>query len=122
LTNLDSDLDKLRFRSIEVDADQSQERFELAAQAFGDLLEIRFAGTYWWTCGLTWQAIKLWGLENLMISMYDDPDGLHRLMKFLSDDMQHFIGFLREGLLDYNANDDVGSGGLAKPWGQATGL
>lgn len=113
LTNLESDLDKLRFRTIEVDRAKSQERFELAARTLGDLLEVRFQSAYWWTCGLTWQAIKLWGLENLMISMYDDPAGLHRLMKFLSDEMDHFITFFeREGLLGYNANGGVGSGGL----------
>jgi len=113
LTNLDSDLEKLRYRSISVDAQASQERLERAEQTFGDLLEIRFPSAYWWTCGLTWEAIKLWGLENLMMSMYDDPDGLHRLMQFLSDEMQHFIGFFeREGLLGYNANGGIGSGGL----------
>ena len=26
------------------------------------------------------------GLEGLMLLMYDDPDGLHRLMAFLRDD------------------------------------
>lgn len=113
LTNLDSDLEKLHFRSVEIDAEQSQVHFELAKRTFGDLLEIRFPAVHWWTCGLTWEAIKLWGLENLMLSMYDNPEGLHRLMKFLSDEMQHFISFFeREGLLDYNANGGVGSGGL----------
>jgi hypothetical protein len=114
LTNLDSDLDKLRFRSIEVDTDTSDANFTLASETFGDLLDIQFSPSYWWTCGLTWEAIKLWGLENLMISMYDCPDGLHRLMKFLSDEMLNFITFFeKEELLGYNSGSNgVGSGGL----------
>ncbi|MBT3192783.1 MAG: hypothetical protein HN341_09540 [Verrucomicrobia bacterium] len=113
LTNLDSDLDKLHFRTLTVDREKSEATFELAAQTLGDLLEIQYPATYWWTCGLTWQAIKLWGLENLMISMYDNSEGLHRLMKFLSDEMLNFITFFeREELLGYNANGGVGSGGL----------
>lgn len=113
LTNLDSDLEKLHFRTIEVDRAGAQERFDLASQTFGDLLEVRYQPTHWWTCGLTWEAIKLWGLENLMVSMYDDPAGLHRLMKFLSDSMGNFITVAeREGLIGYNANGGVGSGGL----------
>ena len=113
LTNLDSDLDKLRFRTIDVDRDTSEAAFELASETFGDLLDIRFQPVYWWTCGLTWTAIKLWGLENLMMSMYDEPEGLHRLMKFLSDEMLSFITFFeREELLGYNANGMVGSGSL----------
>ncbi|NQU41458.1 MAG: hypothetical protein HQ523_16035 [Lentisphaerae bacterium] len=113
LTDLDNDLDRLRFRTMTVDHETSQASFELASQMFGDLLDIQFQSIYWWTCGLTWQAIKLWGLENLMISMYDNPDGLHRLMKFLSDEMLNFITFFeREALLNFNANGGVGSGGL----------
>lgn len=113
LTNLDSDLDKLRFRTIEVDRVGAQERFELAARTLGDLLEVQYSPTHWWTCGLTWSAIRLWGLENLMVSMYDNPEGLHRLMKFLSDDMANFLDLSqREGLLGYNASGGVGSGGL----------
>ncbi len=113
LTDLDGDLDRLHFRTMTVDRKKSEATFELAAQTFGDLLEIQFPSACWWTCGLTWQAIKLWGLENLMISMYDNPEGLHRLMKFLSDEMLNFITFFeREELLNYNANGGVGSGGL----------
>ena len=113
LTNLDSDLEKLRFRTIGVDRARSQADFDLASATFGDLLDVQFQSTYWWTCGLTWTAIKLWGLENLMISMYDNPEGLHRLMKFLSEEQLNFITFFeREELLGYNSNDGVGSGGL----------
>ena len=114
LQNLDSDLEKLRFRTITVDREIGARNVDLARNTFGDLLSIQAPSTYWWTCGLTWTAIRLLGLENLMLAMYDNPDGLHRLMKFLSDDMLNLITFFeREGLLHYNnSGDGVGSGNL----------
>ncbi len=114
LQNLDSDLDKLHFRAVTVSRDESVRNFDLAGDTFGDILEVRCQPTSWWTCGLTASAIKLLGLENFMLAMYDDPEGLHRLMKFLSDDMLNLIAFFeREELLDYNAGaNHVGSGGL----------
>jgi hypothetical protein len=114
LENLDSDLDKLRFRTSTVDRDGSAQSFDLAVDTFGDLLEVRYQTSLWWTCGLTSSVIRLLGLENFMLAMYDNPEGLHRLMKFLSDDMMNFITFFeREELLDYNAGANyVGSGGL----------
>ena len=49
-----------------------------------------------------------------MLSMYDNPDGLHRLMRFLCDDHLAFARWLeREGLLSLNnANDYIGSGSM----------
>jgi hypothetical protein len=46
--------------------------------------------------------------------MYDDPAGLHRLMKFLRDDHLAFASWLeREGLLSLNnENDYIGSGSI----------
>lgn len=114
LQNLDSDLAKLRFRTITVDRDTAAQHLELAQKTLGDLLTVQTPSSYWWTCGLTCQAIKLLGLENFMLAMYDNPEGLHRLMKFLSEDMLNFITFFeREGLLGYNNGENyIGSGNL----------
>lgn len=114
LRNLDDDLDKLHFRSIAVDRDAAARHIECARETLGDLLEVRPQGSFWWTCGLTWEAIRLLGLENLMLAMIDNPSGLHRLMRFLSDDQANFLSFFeREGLLDYNTGGNhIGSGNL----------
>ncbi len=114
IDDLAAGLEKLSFRKVTVNRDASQSRFDLASETFNNLLTIEYQGTYWWTCGLTWTAIRLMGLENLMMAMYDDPDGLHRLMKFLSDDMMNYITFFeREELLGYNAGTNmIGSGSL----------
>jgi uroporphyrinogen-III decarboxylase len=64
--------------------------------------------------GMTNTAINLIGLENLMIFMYDSPEGLHRLMQFLHDDYRDSLAwFQEEGLLTLdNENDYIGSGSM----------
>jgi hypothetical protein len=66
------------------------------------------------TIGLTWKAIDLIGMEGLMLSMYDNPDGLHRLMAFLRDDELAFSNWLEEQELYSlnNENDYIGSGSM----------
>ncbi len=115
IKDLDRDLDKLHFRELSVDREATQRDVDLANNLFGDLLPIRIRGGFWWTMGLTWEAIRLVGLEPLMMLMYDNPAGLHRLMAFLRDEHIHFIEwFEREGLLSHqNECDHTGSGGVA---------
>jgi len=63
---------------------------------------------------MTADFIKLRGLENLMLDMYDHPEGVHRLMAFLRDGNLRKIEFLeKEGLLTLNNDGSyVGSGAL----------
>ena len=64
--------------------------------------------------GVDRKAIRLIGLEGLMLAMYDQPEGLHALMAFLRDDhLQRLEWFEQAGLLTLNNEDDyVGSGGI----------
>ena len=112
ITDLDKDFDKLRFRSLAVDREQTAAWAAFLEEHFGDIMPVRLRANYWWTTGLTWSAINLIGLEPLMMAMYDNPAGLHRLMAFLRDECLHFLDwFEREGLLTLNnENDYVGSG------------
>jgi hypothetical protein len=115
LDNLDGDLEKLHVRNIQLDRAGSEVEIEMAEEAFGDLLKIIPGGSYyWWTCGLTATAIQFTGLQDFMLYMYDDPDGVHRLMGLLRDDMLDCIDFFeREQVLAYNADSTiVGSGNL----------
>ncbi len=112
IKNLDQDLGKLKTQTFTVDHEGT-----LAAKArleaiFKDILPVTMRGGYWWTMGMTIVAIDLIGLDNLMLYMYDNPDGLHRLMKFLCDDHLTFARWLeKEGLLFLNnGNDYIGSG------------
>lgn len=114
LKDLPADLDRLRFRPIKVDREATRHDLDLAADLFGDLLPPRLRGGFLWTMGLTQEAIKLVGLERLMLLMVDDPESVHRLMAWLRDEHRHLVETLeREGLLTLNNEGDyVGSGGL----------
>ena len=114
IQDLDADFDRLHFREPSVDREKTLRRVDFLEEHFGDLLPVRIRGAYWWTSGLTWTAINLVGLQGLMLAMYDNPAGLHRLMVFLRDDFSHFLDwFEREGLLSLNNEDDyIGSGSI----------
>ncbi len=112
--DLDEDFDKLHFREVTVDREGTEAWRQFLELHFGDILPVRLRESYWWTTGLTWSAIDLIGLETLMLAMYDNPGGLHRLMAFLRDDfLQLFDTFEALGLLTLNNEDDyVGSGSM----------
>lgn len=114
LTNYDEDFNKLRFQRIEVDIEKTQRIVGLANDVLGDILTVRLRGVWWWTLGMTWSYILLRGLENLMVDMMVNPDGVHKLMTFLRDGTMQFIDFLEnKGLLALNTGGAyVGSGGF----------
>ncbi len=114
IKDLDADFEKLRHRTFSVDKERALAWREHMEGVFGDILDVRIRESHWWTMGLTWEAIKLIGLEGLMLSMYDNPDGLHRLMAFLRDDHIAMAQWCRdEGILSLNnRNDYVGSGSV----------
>lgn len=114
IKDLKKDMKKLHFRELSVDRRGTLDDVERAEEIFGDLLPVRIRGGFWWTMGLTAEIIKLIGLQNLMLYMYDDPENLHNLMAWMRDEHLHFIKwFEREGLLSLNNEGDyVGSGGL----------
>lgn len=115
IKDLERDIEKLQFRSPSVDRAATEADITDAQDMFGDLLPPRIHGNFWWTMGLTWQAIRFIGLEQLMLAMYDQPEALHRLMAWLRDEHLHFIRRLEtEGVLSLNnTNGYTGSGGVA---------
>jgi hypothetical protein len=112
LQDLEKDLAKLHFREYTVDVEATQQERQALEMVFDGILPVVERNWYWWTQGLTWEAIKLLGLEAFMLAMYDQPEGLHALMAFLRDDHQHRLTwFEAQGLLTLNNEDDyVGSG------------
>lgn len=112
IKDLDADFHMLRPRTFSVDREATLAQKAKLEAILGDILTVRIRGGFWWTFGLTIVAIDLIGLEPLMLAMYDNPKGLHRLMQFLHDDHLAFAQWLeREGLFTLNnENDYIGSG------------
>lgn len=114
IVDLEKDLDKLHFREYTVDRARTAATKALAEELFGDLLPSRIRGYNNYTLSISWEAIKLIGMDALFMNMYDDPDNLHRLLKFLGEDQTRYFEWLeREGILTLdNENDYVGTGGV----------
>ena len=113
--DIEAAFEKLRAPQFAVDREGTLADLALATELFGDLLPVRIRGRSWWTSGLTQEAIKLIGLEPLMLAPYDQPEGLHRLMGFLRDQHIRYLDWLEaEHLLSHSNQDDyTGSGGVA---------
>ena len=112
--DIDRDFHKLKFRDVSVDRENTVKELDVIGDALGDILNVRIRGTHWWTLGITSEVIKLIGLSRLMLLMYDNPNGLHKLMAFLRDEHLSYINYLQtEGLLCLNNEDDlIASGGI----------
>ena len=113
IKDIQRDFDKLHPRTYSVDRDATLTWKAHLEEVYDDILTVRIRGGFWWTVGMTWTAINHIGLQNLMLFMYDDPEGLHRFMAFLRDDHIAYAEWLeKEGLLTLNnENDGIGSGG-----------
>ncbi len=113
LQDLD-DLSALRYPTITVQEEASAQLLALAQETLGGIIPVRQWQTWWWSLGLTWQAIKLRGLEQFMLDMYDNPEGLHNFMAILRDGTMARIDMLQDnGLLCLNNGGNyVGSGGF----------
>lgn len=112
LKNLD-DIDKIHFKKIIVDFKKTKRLYELAGEILGDILEIKLEGAWWWSFGMTYDLIFFRGIEQTMYDMYDNPDKLHKVMKFLHDENMIMLDFLESnGLLTLNNGGDfIGTGG-----------
>lgn len=108
------DLDKLHFPEVKVDHEATQRNLALAQEIFGDILEVRLVGRFWWTLGLIGELSLLRGLEQVYWDLYDNPDFIHRAMRFLMEGKLRWLDSLEaQGLLSTNAgNCYVGSGGF----------
>ncbi len=112
LQDLARDFDQLRPRTYTVDRARAMEEKARLEEVYDGILGVRPRGNPWWTMGLTWTAILLIGLENLMLYMYDEPEALHQLMAFLRDENLALLDWMtRENLFNLNnENDYIGSG------------
>lgn len=107
------DIEKLHFPKITIDYETTEKVLNIAKEVFKDILNVRLKTVWWWSVGLTDDLVYLRGMDNILYDVYDNPEGLHKLMTFLRDGTINKLNYLEEnGLLCLN-NDGtfVGSGG-----------
>lgn len=113
------DLPKLKNRTFHVDREGTLGLKQALEDIFGDILPVRignfdnffadvgfnpFTGNNF--IGVTMDAFKLTGNDNLMLWPYDTPEAMHSLMRFLTDDRLRFYHWMKdEGLLDFNSDN-----------------
>ena len=114
IADLERDFGLLKERKYSVNRAGTMKTAAIAMEAFGDILPVAIRGGLVWSYGLTQDAIKLIGLENFMLNMYDCPDKLHELMAYLLRQHMRMLDFFEEEqLLTLNNRADyVGSGGI----------
>jgi hypothetical protein len=109
-----TDLRSLHSPVPQVDWDTTWRCLETAGDVFGDLLEVRLKGTWWWSLGLTLLAATLRGLGNMLLDFIDHPDGLKELLSIISRGYMDKLDYLEQHDLLCLNNDGtyVGSGGF----------
>ncbi len=112
IKDLETDLHLLKDRTWAVDREGSMQMKAALQEVVGDILPVRIRGGMPWSYGMTWAAIDLIGLGQLLTAFYDTPDELHQLMDYLRRDRHSYLNWAEaEGLLSLNnENDYIGSG------------
>jgi hypothetical protein len=128
-----ADLAKLQARSFGVDREATARYRGILEDVMGDLLPVRignydpfivapgdegFCGNYFF--GLTWQLYRFVGNDRFLYWVYDEPETMHRLMRYLCDDKKRLFRFLeKEGLLDVNTDTQMAG---PRAYGYVSGL
>ncbi len=113
------DIKRLKPRDFAIDRGPSLDLKERLEDIFKEILPIRLAnfdnfcptnGNQPFTgnnfIGITWDLFKLIGADNMMFWIYDHPETVHSICRFLTEDRKKFYRFmLSEGLLDFNTDN-----------------
>ena len=81
-----ADLDRLHPRTLEIDRQATERNCRIAGEILGDILRVRPHHHLGWPAVISWTLIKLRGLGQVMMDVYDNPQLLHRLAGFLRDE------------------------------------
>lgn len=83
-----NDIEKLRVPWHEIDEEDTSENIARLSEAIGDIITInvdRGPAYRMWTGDISTDLGYLRGIEHFMLDMLDNPEWLHRLVKFMSD-------------------------------------
>ena len=114
LKNLDkTDFARIHHREFRRDREPEEIERQRLETVFAGILKVRRRNSQWQlSLPITNACLDFVGLDGFMTLIYDNPEGLHRLMAFIRDDHLNYIRFLEEkNLLELNNESDyVGSG------------
>jgi len=111
----DADPDEMiHNRTVTVDHDATQRRFDEMSDLFGDILNVRKRGVHGFGIAVIDTFIQWRGIEKLMWDIVDRPQWLHRFFELITDSEIDAARQLEAlDVLESNSgNDGVGSGGL----------
>ena len=86
------DIKKMRAPVHVIDEAATAAKLAKVEELIGDILPVDLMrGPYCrnWTADLSTDLGKLRGMENFMLDMYENPEWLHGLLKFMSEGIQH---------------------------------
>jgi len=86
-----SDISALRAPTHRIDDDRTAEMFECVSDAVGDLIPVvvdRTTPFLVWKADISTELGYSRGIDRFMMDMYDDPEGLHRLCRFYSENVK----------------------------------
>ena len=108
------DIESLKFSEYDIDEKLSEEYHALICDLFDGILDVRQETAWWGSTGMTSDLIFLYGMENMFISMIEEPEMIHALMAFFRDEFLHKFAIIESrGLLCNNNNGQyVGTGGF----------
>jgi len=110
-----ADLRKLRMPRLQVDRERSDLLLRAAQDLFADILDVRRRGNPWEIVGgFPVTAVRLRGMEQLWLDLYDDPGWVKELLRFLTAGHEGVLDAMeREGLLTLNNGPEwIGTGGI----------
>ena len=105
------DIRRLRAPEFRFDADAVARQEGEVRDVVGDLLPMRFRADALHNGPFEW-AVRLRGMDNLLLDCYDRPEWLKELMGFLSDGIVRY----HQARADAGMVDPEGEGMLHSPW------
>jgi hypothetical protein len=88
IKNLD-DIEKMRYPELNYDEKKTMEQYERLAEIFGDTLPVimgvPFHGSTGWGETLMSDLVGMRGLEQIYYDFVDNPEWIHRVMRFMAD-------------------------------------
>jgi len=104
ITDLASEIDKLRGGSFGVNREGTAQRREVLEDLFGDILPVRMVmGSL--PGSITNPLVHLMGMEAYYLAMYDCPDAVHETMEMATRIYEQYYDFLDKEQLLLPTND-----------------